>query len=236
MAATVMISCWQREEARAATVPQLAAAGFEPKVFLSPCEPAGPEGNREVAHRAMQWALEQEDDVLFVEDDIDLAPDFAWHARVAQELDAVTYLYLNDTPGRLREILGPRTAEAIIERRPIVRGAYRVRNRSAHLYGTQCVMVPQRLVGTMVAALESPHPVVKPAAWDSRLHAWARHNPEEPVYVMLPHPVQHRQDRTGRDPAHRPMRSMSFGMNSTSPWLYPVVEPFPGKTGKFRVN
>lgn len=219
---TVMISCVQREVARALTIPQLEAAGYPPRVFLSPCDPAGPASNVIVSLEALTWAAEQDASVLFVEDDIDLASDFGWHVQVARSLDAVTYLYLNDTETRLGMHVGGSVARDIAWARPIARGAYAIQKRAA-LFGTQCVVIPRRLAWEMVEVVRDPNPPKAPSPWDGRLHSWARRNPSEPVYVMLPNPVQHRADRTGRSPARSVMRSMSFGM----PWVEardPVVQ------------
>jgi hypothetical protein len=214
---TVMISCAVRTAARAVTVPQLEAAGFTPRVFLSPCEPAGPEGNREVAHRALSWSAAQGGDTLFVEDDIDLAPDFAWCVNLARQAGDLAYLYLNDAPGRLIQHHGRALARDILNGAPIRRGAHLVQRRSA-LFGTQCVFIPARLVPVMVDALEAPHsPMGRGEPFDGRLHLWARRTPAEAVRVILPHPVQHRKDRTGRDDTAREMRSYSYGLPITNP-------------------
>lgn len=206
MLTTVMSSCAQREAARALTIPQLREVGLDPMVFLSPCSPAGPEQNRANALAALSWAQRQGGPVLFVEDDIDLAPDFAWHVRVAAELDALTYLYLNDTPGRLRAHHGQAVADAILAGHPLPRGAYAVQRRAA-LFGTQAVVLPEWLVPDLVERLGATN---AKEPFDGELFLWARAHKHKPVYVMLPHPVQHRQDRTGREPTDRVMRSASF--------------------------
>jgi hypothetical protein len=211
-------------------LPQLARHGVTPEVFLSPCNPAGPTHNREVAYRALSWAASFARPVLFVEDDIDVGPDFAWHVDVAVGLDALTYLYLNDTVSRLRAHHGRELAERITNRARIERGAYAVRERAA-LFGTQCVVIPARLVPVMIERLSSDEAARGEHPTDGVLHVWARRHPHEGVYVMLPHPVQHRQVRTGRSPLHRTLRSMSFGM----PWVDTresdgVVEAFVPRT------
>jgi len=203
--------------ARALTVPQLERAGFAPRVFLSACAPAGPEGNREVSHRALAWAARQGGDTLFVEDDIDLAADFAWCVDLARQAGDLAYLYLNDAPGRLVQHHGRPLARDVLKRVPIRRGAHLVQRRSA-LFGTQCVFIPARLAAEMVRILEAPHsPGGRGEPFDGRLHLWARRNPAEAVRVILPHPVQHRKDRTGREGTMREMRSYSFGLPITNP-------------------
>ncbi len=217
MITTVMGSCRVRELARARTLPQLHAAGLNPIVFLSPCDPAGPEQNRLVALDAMRHATGIGLPTLYVEDDIDVDPVlFPWAIDLAERLDAVTYLYLNDQPTRLRLHFGNDVTQTITEGGMLTRGAYAIRTRAA-LFGTQAVLIPARLLGTMVELLEdttSSRSWRQP--WDGRLHLWLRKNPQERVFSILPHPVQHRQDRTGRNETRTVMRSMSFGMSWTN--------------------
>jgi hypothetical protein len=218
----VMASCRVREVARSRTIPQLRTAGLEPVVFLSPCDPAGPEQNRAVALEAMRHAATVGAPALYVEDDIDVDPLlFRWSVDLAARLDAVTYLYLNDSPARLREHFGREVAATVENRGVLVRGAYAVRERAA-LFGTQCVLIPVRLLGAMVGILEESGTRAKRMPWDGRLHTWLRANRNEPVFVTLPHPVQHRQDRTGRTASTRVIRSFSYGQ----PWVDAVDEPF----------
>lgn len=208
---TTVISCVQRADNRRATLAQLEAFGLAPVVVESPCAPAGPHGNAAAALRAGEVALATPGAWLFCEDDIDLAPDFSWHLQEALELDAVTYLYLNDSPTRLRLHHGRPLANAILQQRAIERGAYRVLQRAA-LFGTQCVLIPERLKAKMVELLRAEHRSERGDPFDGRLHTWLRSVPDEDVFVMLPHPVQHRQDRTGREWTERVMRSLSFGI------------------------
>lgn len=212
-----MGSCRVRELARARTIPQLRAAGLDPIVFLSPCDPAGPEQNRLVALDAMRHAATIGLPTLYVEDDIDVdAILFPWALQLAARLDAVTYLYLNDQPTRLRLHFGNDVTRTITEGGLLTRGAYAIRTRAA-LFGTQAVMIPSRLLGTMVDILEdttSSRSWRQP--WDGRLHIWLRKNLQERVFSILPHPVQHRQDRTGRHETRTVMRSLSYGMSWTN--------------------
>jgi len=210
-----MASCAVRESARAVTLPQLRNAGLDVSVFYSPCNPAGPEQNRAFALEAISFAEKMGKPTLYVEDDIDLDfSSFAWAVSLAVRLDAVTYLYLNDSPARLREHFGRGVAAKIEQRESLLRGAYAIRERAA-LFGTQCVLIPARLLPTMTRILLDDDVRNRRSPWDGRLHSWLRANREEPVYSILPHPVQHRQDRTGRSSATRVMKSMSFGLPSS---------------------
>jgi len=216
-----MSSCEVRTTARQLTIPQFGSVGIDVKVFTSPCNPAGFLQNRIVALQAMEYASPIGKPTLYIEDDIDLdARSFVWSLELALSLDSVVYLYLNDQPTRLRFHFGSETAEKISRRIPIVRGAYKIRQRAA-LFGTQCVLIPARLTRQMTQILEAER---GSSPWDGVLHLWLRKNPQERVFSILPHPVQHRQDRTGRDPAKIPMKSLSFGMpwkdhESLSPWV-----------------
>lgn len=215
---TVMASCRVRETARARTIPQLRQAGLDPIVFLSPCDPAGPEQNRAIAYEAITHAIGKNLPTLYVEDDIDIDQAlFPWALDLAVRLDAVTYLYLNDTPARMREHFGREVERSITNEESVIRGAYAIRERAA-LFGTQCVLIPARLLGTMQAILEFDSGLRRRMPWDGRLHTWLRENRDERVFSILPHPIQHRQDRTGRTAATKVMRSMSFGMR----WFDPL--------------
>ena len=214
---TVMASCRVRETARARTIPQLRQAGLDPIVFLSPCNPAGATQNRAVAFEALTHAAGKRLPTLYVEDDIDIDQHlFPWALDLAVRLDAVTYLYLNDTPARLREHFGREIERSITNEEAIVRGAYAVRERAA-LFGTQCVLIPARLLDTMLDVLSRTDGRGHRNPWDGRLHLWLRENRDERVFSILPHPVQHRQDRTGREQTNRIMRSMSYGMAWVDP-------------------
>lgn len=217
---TVMISCHQRQPARDVTLPQFHQIGITPKVFLDhACDPSSVGTTGRVATPALEWAAQKPGPVLFIEDDIDLAPDFRWHLEQAIALDAVTYLYLNDSAKRLREHHGDELAARILSGGPIPRGAYALVEPRA-TYGTQCVLIPERLVGKAVElATEAKHLA---RAFDSRLQLWLMQQHQQPrggerAWVMLPHPVQHRQDRTGRHgPLPRPRESLSYGL----PWTH----------------
>ena len=229
-----MGSCRVRELARARTIPQLRAAGLDPIVFLSPCDPAGPEQNRLVALEAMQHAAALGHATLYVEDDIDVDPIlFPWALDLAERLDAVTYLYLNDQPARLRFHFGNDVTNTIMERGMLTRGAYAIRTRAA-LFGTQAVMIPARLLGTMVDILEDTSVKSPRQPWDGRLHTWLKRHPEERVFSILPHPVQHRQDRTGRQETRTVMRSMSYGMSWTDAIGMEFVDDWHDHTRKYQ--
>lgn len=193
-----MISCAQRQAARAATIPQLEAAGLTVRVFLDSCDPIGPEDNGPIALKAVTHASGRGGPMLLVEDDIDLAPDFTAFLDMALQAQAaggdrppVAYLYLHDRLDRMKLHYGPRVTERILMGKPMPRTLLKP-PVPRYLYGTQCVLIPEAFVGAFRAELErEPRPVDR--ALEAAIHARAW-----PVLVALPHPVQHRRDFTGR--------------------------------------
>lgn len=192
---TSVISCQQRSEAREQTIPQLEAAGLTPKVFLSPCDeeqPAGGRGNAMVSARAIRYALEANQDLLFCEDDIDLAPDFRRFLDLARTVGRVTYLYLHDVAHYMGKRYGLSITHAIQRRDPIEAGLYELlENRN--LSGAQCVYLP---LSFLKAA-----PVHVFEAGSRPIDIWLSsvlHEERIKPLVALPHPVQHRQVRVAR--------------------------------------
>ena len=196
-----MISCVQREEARSLTIPQLERFGLRPHLFLSPCDPAGPEQNNLVSREAVRTALEHDDDLLFTEDDIDFSP--AFPDRLA-EATGVTYFYLNDRPERLFTTYGYEIAPKILHKEEITPGLYEAKSYK-HLFGAQCVFLPKRILKHVLNFLIA-HPM---QPFDGSLSLLLKKR-KEPVTIALPHPVQHRHDRTARVPDDRIKRSMSY--------------------------
>src|SRR5690606_13356307 len=146
-----MVSCAQRESARALTIPQLEKAGVAVTVLLDDCAAPvqTPPGNGPIGLKAIRHAIEAGwSHVLIVEDDIDLAPDFPIFLHAALECGAVTYLYLNDRPDRLRDILGAEHAASILTRQPQPRRLVKAR-RYAGLFGAQAVLLPRAILPTV---------------------------------------------------------------------------------------
>lgn len=204
-----MISCAQRVETRAATLEQLARHGVTPTVTLHPCNPGSPAGTNEAAREALA-PLTTDRPLLFLEDDLRLAADFGWHVDRAVALDAICYLYLNDSAPRLAAHFGPGLAQQIMERRPMERGPRRLL-RPAACYGTQAVVIPARLIGTMRSLANEDDR----SPFDSRVQRWLQANhPREAIYSSLPHPVQHLNERRGKsdfEPKAERL-SMSYGI------------------------
>jgi hypothetical protein len=192
---TTIISCRQRVEARERTIQQLEAVGIEPIVFLSPCDetqPAGGRGNAIVSAQALQAAIDHDSDLLFCEDDIDLAADFGRFLGLAIQAKRVTYLYLHDVAHYMGKRYGAALTQAILNREPIRAGLHPL-GETRNLSGTQCVYLPREfLQGVQIRTLsEGSRPI---DVWLSHtLHA-----DNTPALVALPHPVQHRQVRVAR--------------------------------------
>lgn len=203
-----MVSCAQRESARALTIPQLEKAGVAVTVLLDDCTPPvqtppgnGPIGLKAVRHAiAMGW-----EHVLIVEDDIDLAPDFPIFLQAAIESGAAVYLYLNDRESRMRDILGSDLTKSILAREPQPRRLVRAR-RYAGLFGAQAVLLPAAILPTV-----EQWQAAKGDSFDANILRALMHK-QFPTLVAIPHPVQHRHDRTARTADNRVKKSLSFAL------------------------
>lgn len=191
-----VISCQQREEARAVTVPQIAEAlGAAPTVILSPCDesqPAGGRGNALASSQAIKHALTVGADLLFCEDDIDLAPDFPRFLELARRERRVTYFYLHDVGHYMAHRYGVPLTHAIQRGDPIRAGLYELKT-ARNLSGSQCIYLP-------LEALQAA-PVHVFAAGNRPMDIWLSqwlHDDGITPLVALPHPVQHRQVRVAR--------------------------------------
>lgn len=201
-----MISCEPRHAARARTLPQLRAAGLEPRLFLDDCapRPERPEtGNKWIAAEALRWAEGR--DLLIVEDDIDPAPDFPAALELARASGGVAYLYVHDEPERMRALYGAKRAERLLSGKPTPLEATPARTVTG-LFGAQCVLVPARCVPLVLESIGRVRKAVDAALQD----AITRHRLS--ACVVTPHAVQHRHDRTCRTPESYPKRSLSFGV------------------------
>lgn len=202
---SVMSSCRCREEDRALTLPQLEAFGVTPELFLSECEPAGPPENLANGLRAI--ASSKGRDVLFLEDDIDLAPDFGTFLDMVRELGVMTWLYINDRPHRSPALYGRAVWRMIEAREAFPRGLLKP-NTYYGLWGAQCVFIPSEHVKGLLRFKEPFN-----GAFDDLLQTYAA-RVQADVRVAIPNPVQHRQSRVGRtaDNPQNVKRSASFAL------------------------
>jgi len=198
-----MSSCEVREEDRARTLASLQRFGIHPRVFLSPCNPAGARLNRENGLRALTWT--QGNDALFLEDDIDLAPDFADFLDLARDFDHLTWLYINDNPANAIGLYGAWLWREIENRKPIPPCLVKPGSYNG-LWGAQCVYIPERHVAGILA-FDEPFA----GAFDDLVKTYAEHA-KIPVRIALPSPVQHRHSRVGRAADDHPKRSLTFDL------------------------
>lgn len=205
---TVMLSCHQRHEARALTIPQLTAAGLRPLVIYDQCEPGRHKGNKQVGGDAVRFAAALDLPLLVVEDDIDLAPDFPQALEMALSMprEEPVYFYLNESvshENRVASIYGPEIDEAIRAGSPLPLRLLPARTYIG-LFGTQCVLIPPSLAGDVLRRIDAVR-----VAFDAALQT-AIKSRYPPAYVVVPNVVQHRHDRTGREADHSVKRSLSF--------------------------
>lgn len=202
----VMLSCAARTRARSITIPQLHAARLPVRVFLDHCTPTPdrPEiGNKWIGATALEWAIPLGKPILVLEDDIDLAPDFTTGLDAALASGEVTYLYLNETEERMRTIYGDTLAERLQSRIPTPVTATRALT-STGLFGTQCVLLPNHAAKLVLETI----PRVRKAFDAATQYAINRFN--LPARVVTPNVVQHRHDRTCREPEDYEKKSVSF--------------------------
>jgi hypothetical protein len=215
----VMVSCAQRESARALTIPQLEKAGVAVTVLLDDCTPPvqTPPGNGPIGLKAIRHAIAMGwEHVLIVEDDIDLAPDFPMFVEAALKTNAAVYLYLNDFESRMRDILGRDLTKSILAKEPQPRRLVRAR-RYAGLFGAQAVLLPAAILPTV-----EQWQAAKGDSFDGNILRALMHK-QFPTLVAIPHPVQHRHDRTARTPDERLKKSRSYalprvGEEVSTPW------------------
>jgi len=188
-----IVSCSQRATVRAGTEAELRAAGLEPVVYLSPCQPAGPQGHAAVSALALRDAQESGLDWLFCEDDLTLSPGFPAALQKAQASGGVTYLYLHEDE-RSMTIRYPDEILEQIRRRSAGLTPRHVRLLDAQfLESAQCVLIPAAAAAQMrVEALERLG-----LSFDMFLEAFLRET-RRSAFAMVPCPVQHLEAREGR--------------------------------------
>lgn len=189
--------------------------GYEVIVNGQPEKGYGGRNNCSAGNVAFQTALERGTDLLYCEDDLLLAPDFPAFLKLARQTpDAVTYFYIHD--GRGDKAAAQKYSHPVWEAIKRARyyhepfqpaGLYRVRDHR-NLNSGQCIHLPLKVLRTL--------PVDELATSDMAMDMWIQdrvHLAGIPILVALPHPVQHRHDRTGRSPSPNPnKRSESFDL------------------------
>lgn len=200
----------------AATVEALEAAGLEPKVFRQSADIAQP-NQRQNALRALRWAAETNEALLFCEDDIELGEDFSAFLHLARAQQRIVTFFLAHEmfhPPEVavrftQHVIHPDGARTGV---PLDPGLYRV----AHFYpewsGTQCVYLPSEAVHGFLAE----EPSLAPGRpFDIALRDYARRH--GPMLAALPNPVEHQTPTTLVDTSRRGQKSMTFGWPTTRP-------------------
>lgn len=198
----VMISCQQRHEARAVTIPQLNYYHLDPVVFLSPCKPAGSCGNAVVSRSAILYARKYNAPVLFFEDDVDLHRSFTAFLEESMEQDVLTYFYTHDDEEYVRLRHRKELADRVLDPKGVIEpGLYKARHGSK-LLGSQAVYLPAGLVKRLrvdIAVDIGPSRGIYGCwSFDVLLDNTAISEGFWP-YIALPNPVQHRHVRVARD-------------------------------------
>ncbi len=206
----VMPSVPERESERALTLAQLAAVGISPRVLLpslseSPC----PATHGRMAWRLLRAALREHSDwpVLFVEDDVDFAPDLAEalglliFGQALTPIDVPVTLYLPGRrfyPSAVRRRLssGEWGRSGALEVYPVV--------NLAHWYGSQALFLPASLASALIA---EPPP---PEGFDGILRGYLLAN-RIPLLCIVPNLAQHRSPPSVTSRRYQPHRSLAFG-------------------------
>lgn len=153
---------------------------MDPIVLSGGCDPPSPTDNRGKAETAVRMALDAGADLLFCEDDIDLATDFPAALRAARHADQAVTFYLEK----------PYTHPPVYERmwmrnKPAPVGFYPVRRFKGSWYGAQCILLPLEVLRTLVFGVNPGNPV----------DHWLRAHLTR-MLVALPNPAQHRNAPT----------------------------------------
>lgn len=202
-----MITCRERAEERARTLEQFEELEFAVHVFEDTHPVASPDRNRWNVERVILAAIEQQTDLLLVEDDIDLAPDFPRaleRARLTGEI--VTFWLENPVthPTPYGKLLREHNPAAPV-------GFYRVDRMKDSWYGTQAVLLPLWVLRALVDRPLFGVPNGQP------FDRWLRDQVKR-VLVALPNPVQHRSPPSVVNPNRRRRISPTYGMRRAGKW------------------
>lgn len=217
----VILSTPTPENAKAAPseADELEARGYQVQIVGRPDKGYGGRNNALGFRAAFRAAYDSGSDLLYCEDDLQLADDFAWFVSLARDArNAATWLYTHDHRKDADQArrYGVRTWHALKEaarlKQPFgPKGLYRMVDASRANSG-QCFYLPWDVLnGLPLQELDrQPNPVDR---WTQ--HRVVKHGFE--TLVALPHPVQHLVSRTGREPpkndaARRAKTSMSFDL------------------------
>lgn len=217
---TTVISLIERREDRQTTLDHLKQAGLEPIVFESDPREYGYEHghkfcNAQVSADALEFALSKNDDLLFCEDDIRLAPYFTYFLEAyVKPANQVTYLYAHDKKERLELIYPPELLEQV-QKKTLIQPTLTKVHSLEYLPFTQCVYIPLWFMKMLdFADLRTGQKAID--VWLYRIVYPKMHYLPS---MMLPHPVQHKGIRTGRhsaeNQAFKKSQSFNFELSYT---------------------
>lgn len=192
-----MSSHASRASERARTIPQFRALGLHVNEFIDHNRNPTSSGNRANGEHVLAWASVNNADLLFVEDDIDLASDFPEALEAARELDEPVTFWLDD----------PKLHPAWVQR-----GLYRMPSTFGWR-GSQALYLPLSSVRRAVLA-RSFRDGLPPPIDIFLKHTGALTN----LHVALPNPVEHRSPASVVDPERPVRKSLSFGMPAFGDW------------------
>jgi len=197
--------------------------GLNPKIFLSK-PPAGKEQSRINQKRARDWAISQNADLLFLEDDLIFNRElftYFLNRTLNEHRNDVVFFYSHDTSQDSHLFYDEKIIEVI--KNPSKKIDYQFYKFIGYerLHFGQAVYIPLRVLKLMSGMLRKyyrrkrellPTDALLSLTLSFRPPGWEG---EVSAYVTLPHPVQHRHARNGRENEHegRDIKkvSLSFG-------------------------
>jgi len=195
--ASTIITCEGREGQLEKTRSQARAFGLDPLVLSTPCSPPSVEDNLWKAYMAAHHAWEGGTGLLFLEDDVDLAPDFPRFLQMAEDLGEVTTFIL------FRESLYP-GPEYVNPREPVVPRLVRLVRSSVRarrgFHGSQALYLPPKAVEAVLRDAEHfvtpgglPLETLTGSARRHGFDFWVKDKADD-IYCAFPNPVQHREE------------------------------------------
>lgn len=179
-----MITVEARADERQKTLEQFEQLGLDVVVLVDQGDRPSCDNNRRNAERAVKLALEAECDLLLVEDDIDLAPDFVPALAAARRTGEVTTFWLE------KAVNHPPAYRRLIDEGGLAPvGLHLVADMQTFWYGTQAIFIPFEVVRTLVDRPFFGVPNGLPFDRWLREQVWR-------ILVALPNPVQHRNAPT----------------------------------------
>ena len=186
-----------RSSERARTLAQFDAFNLNVRVFEDTSDVPSSANNRANGEHILDWTVDERADLLFVEDDIDLAPDFPAALEAARALGEPVTFWLDDAR------IHPAWIERGLHLMPTTFG----------WRGSQALFIP--FERTQKAVRHPQFGNGQPPPIDGFLkHAGALTG----LRVALPNPVEHRSPASLVDAARPVRKSLTFGMSAFGDW------------------